>query len=118
MRVAIDTREPWPHPWADYLPEGSMLERGTLETGDVALSASPHGAVKDGDLIGCMTAGREWFERELARSRYVGRFVVVVESGMADVLRAARGMSEASVIGTLAACQRRYTGVFFAGDSE
>lgn len=49
------------------------------------------------------------------RSRYSGRFVVVVEGGLPDVLRTCRGMSEASVLGTLAAWQRRYTGFFFAG---
>jgi len=50
-----------------------------------------------------------------ARSRYAGRFVVVIEASLADVLRAGRGMREASVIGALAAWQRRYTGFVFAG---
>jgi hypothetical protein len=63
-----------------------------------------------------MTSARERFERELARSRYLGRFVVVVEGGLPDVLAARRQMSEASVIGSLAAWQRRYTGFFFAGN--
>jgi hypothetical protein len=62
-----------------------------------------------------MTSARERFERELARSRYCGRFVVVVEGSLPDVLAARRQMSEASVIGTLGAWQRRYTGFFFAG---
>lgn len=117
--VTVDTREPWPHPWADHLPDGWTLERGTLETGDLCLSALPDGAIVERktatDLIGCMTKGRDRFERELARSRYAGRFVVVVEADLPDVLRAARGMSESSVIGTLAAWQRRYTGFVFAG---
>jgi hypothetical protein len=62
-----------------------------------------------------MTSARERFERELMRSRYLGRLVVVVEGTLPDVLVARRQMSEASVIGTLAAWQRRYTGFFFAG---
>jgi hypothetical protein len=33
-RIIVDTREPWSHPWAEYLPEGFQLERGTLETGE------------------------------------------------------------------------------------
>ena len=45
MRVIFDTREPWPHPWAAYLLEGWELERGTLETGDIALAALPEGAI-------------------------------------------------------------------------
>ena len=62
-----------------------------------------------------MTSARGRFERELARSRYLGRFVVVVEGSLQDVLAARRQMSEASVIGTVAAWQRRYTGFVFAG---
>jgi hypothetical protein len=62
-----------------------------------------------------MTSARERFERELGRCRYLGRFVVVVEGGLPDVLAARRQMSETSVVGTLAAWQRRYTGFFFAG---
>ena len=119
MRVTFDTREPVEHPWAAYLPEGWTIERACLETGDIALTALPEGAVVErktpGDLAGCMTAGRDRFERELARSRYVGRFVVVVEGSLPDLLLAARGMTEASVIGTLAAWERRYCGFVFAG---
>jgi hypothetical protein len=65
-----------------------------------------------------MSSSRERFERELGRSRYLGRFVVVVEGGLPDVLAARRQMSEASVIGTLAAWQRRYAGFFFAGSIQ
>ena len=80
------------------LPEGAVVERKTPS-----------------DLVACMTSARERFERELVRSRYLGRFVIVVEGDLQDVLAARRQMSEASVIGTLAAWQRRYTGFFFAG---
>jgi hypothetical protein len=85
-----------------------------LETGDLALAAMPEGAVVErktpSDLVACMTSARERFERELLRSRYLGRFVVVVEGSLPDVLASRRQMSEASVIGTLAAWQRRYAG--------
>jgi hypothetical protein len=80
------------------MPEAAALERKTPS-----------------DLVSCMTTARERFERKLARSRYLGRFVVVVEGSLQDVLAARRQMSEASVIGTLAAWQRRHTGFFFAG---
>lgn len=119
MRVTFDTREPENHPWAEYLPEGWTVERAALETGDIALTALPEGAVCERktatDLSQCLTAGRGRFERELARSRYVGRFVVVCEGSLSDLLLAARGMSEASVIGTLAAWERRYCSFLFAG---
>jgi ERCC4-type nuclease len=85
-----------------------------LETGDLALAAMPEGAVVErktpSDLVACMTSARERFERELLRSRYLGRFVVVVGGSLPDVLASRRQMSEASVIGTLAAWQRRYAG--------
>ena len=45
MRVAVDTREPCPHPWERFLPEGWHFERGTLETDDIALAVLPDGAV-------------------------------------------------------------------------
>jgi hypothetical protein len=70
------------------------------------------------DLVACMTSARDRFERELARGRYLGHFVVVVEGSLPDVLAARRQMSEASVIGTLAAWQRRYTGFFFVESIE
>jgi ERCC4-type nuclease len=45
VRVTVDNRDPWPHPWAKFLPTGWQIERGVLETGDFALSAIPAGAV-------------------------------------------------------------------------
>lgn len=60
-------------------------------------------------------SGCRGFERELARSLYAGRFVVVIEASLPEVLRTCRGMSEASVIGTLAAWERRFCGFLFAG---
>ena len=69
-----------PHPWAKCLPNGWEIERGTLETGDVVLSALPEGAVIErktaSDMASCIGANRERFERELKRGRYVGRLIV------------------------------------------
>ena len=83
MRVIIDEREPRNHPWLAYLPQGWGSERARLETGDLALAAMPEAAVIErktpSDLVACMISARERFERELLRSRYLGRFVVVVE---------------------------------------
>ena len=45
MTLLIDTREPWPHPWGRYLPTGWLIERGVLETGDIALAALPDAGV-------------------------------------------------------------------------
>ena len=43
--ILADTREPWPHPWERFLPEGWVIERGTLETGDLALAMLPEAGV-------------------------------------------------------------------------
>lgn len=123
MKITIDTREPWPHPWAEYFSADVTIQREGLETGDICLSALPDAAVVErktvGDLLACLGRERDRFERELQRSRYVGRLVVVCEGTVADLLCEARrrggGMSDASILGTLAAWQRRFCPFFFAG---
>ena len=124
MRILIDSRESAdPHPWIPFFSEDVRIERGTLETGDFALAALPDAAVIErkavGDLYACLGRERERFERELARSRYLGRLVVVCEGSFADLAMEAhrRGglLSDASIIGTVAAWQRRYCPFFFAG---
>jgi ERCC4-type nuclease len=120
--VLCDTREPWPHPWSAMLPLGWAFERTSLETGDLVLASHPHGAVIErktpGDLASCIGAGRERFERELRRSRYAGRFVVVVEGSLSDVAVAAGGIHHNAVIGTLAAWTERYCPFTFAGSER
>jgi DNA excision repair protein ERCC-4 len=122
MRVTIDTREPWPHPWADYVPQGWEIERGTLETGDLALSALPDGAVVErktpGDLVSCIGSGRERFERELRRGRYTGRMIVVVEGNLSDVFVAGRSVHHNSIVGTFAARILRYCPIVFCGSER
>ena len=120
----MDSRESAdPHPWVAHFSEDVKIERGTLETGDFALAALPDAAVIErkavGDLLACLGRERDRFERELKRGLYVGRLVVVCDGSMADLLCEARrrggGMSDNSIIGTLAAFQRRYAPFFFAG---
>ena len=124
MRILMDSRESAdPHPWVEHFSQDVTIERGTLETGDFALAALPDAAVVErktvGDLLACLGRERIRFEKELKRGRYVGRLVVVCDGSMADLLCEARrrggGMSDASIIGTLAAWQRRYCPFFFAG---
>jgi hypothetical protein len=45
MKLTVDNRDPWPHPWGKFLPAGWEIVREKLETGDVVLSALPEGAV-------------------------------------------------------------------------
>ncbi len=122
ITITCDTREPWPHPWARWLPSHVQLERAGLETGDFCLAGLPDAAVVErktvSDFHGCVTSNRERFERELARSRHVGRFVVVVEGSLFDCIDGSGGLSEASLIGTVAAWTRRYCPIIFAGDER
>jgi len=119
MTVLIDTREPDPYSCLSYLPDGERPEIDTLETGDVALACLPDGVVIErktpSDLAGCIGASRERFERELKRSRYCGRFLVVCEGNLADVCRASRGLTEQAITGTIAAWTTRYCPIVFAG---
>lgn len=112
MLITVDSREPEPHPWERYLPDGWRLERGTLETGDLALAALPDGAVVErktpGDLLSCLGGERTRFERELKRGRYCGRMIVVVEGPLADVVVAGRRLHHNAIIGTFAAWTLRY----------
>lgn len=119
MTAIFDSREPDLHPWSQYLPDGWRKVSGTLETGDIALAALPEGTVIErktpSDLAGCIGKGRERFERELRRGRYVGRLIVVVEGDLRDVIEAAPGIKPAAVVGSLAAWTARYAPFVFAG---
>ena len=120
--VLFDTREPSPHPWQPLLPEGWSFERASLETGDLVLASHPYGAVIErktpGDLASCIGASRERFERELRRSRYAGRFVVVVEGSLSDVVVAGRKLHANSIMGTIAAWTLRFCPFVFAGSQR
>lgn len=116
--LIIDTREPWPHPWAAHLP-GCRLVRQGLETGDVCLAGNAAVVVERktiSDFLGSITAGRDRFERELQRARAdLHQIHIVVEGGMVDCLDARGGMTMASLIGSVAAISRRWCPIHFAG---
>lgn len=115
--ILIDTREPWPHPWAKHLPE-ARFEQQALDTGDIALAANPMIVVERktvSDFLGSITAGRDRFERELARSRHLDHFCVIVEGSMIDCMDERGGLSAESLIGTVAAYGRRKFTIHFAG---
>ena len=125
MRIIVDTREPGEgpdHPWTAFWPEGTKVERATLETGDIALAALPDGAVVERktvpDFLAAIGRERKRFDLEVKRARYCGSFVIIVEGTFADVLTAnhARGLlSEAAIAGTIASWTRRGAPVLFAG---
>ena len=65
MKLTVDNRDPWPHPWGKFLPAGWEIVREKLETGDVVLPALPEGAVIErktpSDMASCIGASRERF---------------------------------------------------------
>ena len=86
LRVVCDSREQQPYTFSGY---PCTVETGTLASGDLTL----HGfgsriAIERkelGDLIGCLTYGRERFERELVRLRSYEFACVLVESPAHDL---------------------------------
>jgi ERCC4-type nuclease len=84
--AVIDNREQLP--W-DLSP--LRMIRGTLQTGDYGLAAAPEAVAIERkslpDLLGCITNGRERFERELDRLRAFPTRAVIVEARW-DELRA------------------------------
>ena len=126
MTILCDNREPLGtgtllHPWAAFWPADVQVIRGTLPTGDVALAALPDGAVVERktvpDFLAALGRERERFERELARSRYLGAFCIIVEGDLRDVCAQARGMNIASIYGTVATWSRRFGPILFAGNT-
>lgn len=112
-----DTREPWPHPWAKHLPDVNLVREG-LETGDMALAGNPAIVIERktvSDFLGSITAGRERFENELKRSRYLDHFCIIVEGSLIDCANEKGGLSMESLIGTVAAITRRWCPIHFAG---
>jgi hypothetical protein len=75
---------------------------------DIALAALPEGAVVERktptDLTSCIGAGRERFERELRRGRYVGRLIVVIEGTWLTFL--AEGLEGSARMPSLEALRR------------
>lgn len=121
--ILCDSREPWPHPWEAYLPPNVRLESATLETGDFSLQGLEDLVCierKTGaDLLGCIGSSRERFERELRRARQgVGRFAIIVEATLAELLRNAGGIHPNAIVGSLAAWTRRGAPVILAGSSR
>ena len=119
--LLVDTREPWPHPWAAKLPEGWTVERATIETGDVCLAANPEIVIERktlSDFLGCVGSNRERFEKELRRARHLQCFAVIVEADFPELISRRGGISWQALVGTVAAWSRRYCPIIFAGDSR
>jgi DNA excision repair protein ERCC-4 len=120
MHILVDTREQHPYTFARF--EGVTLHPAGLESGDYSLPGHDHLVAIErktlDDLIGCLTTGRERFERELHRLRPYLVKAVVVEATLEDVARGRyrSGMNAQSALQSILAFMVRYSIPFvFAG---
>ena len=83
MKILIDTREQQPYSFE------TESETATLGTGDYSLAGAENLISIErksiDDLVGCLTSGRERFERELYRGRALDYFALVVEASLSDL---------------------------------
>lgn len=111
MIILTDTREQAPYLFTGYEVD---VEPSTLPVGDYSLPGFEDRVSIElkslDDLIGCLTVGRDRFERELARGRAYDFFVVVVEASLVDVYNGKyqSAMAPQSALQSLVAFQVRY----------
>ena len=89
MKIVVDSREQAPFSFGHGRYAGTVVETGTLDTGDYSLVGLTDKIAVErkslDDLLGCLTSGRERFERELSRGGGMDFFAVVVEASWADL---------------------------------
>jgi len=119
ITIKIDSREQIPYKFE--VPS----ETGTLSVGDYSIRGlEDHVAVERktlDDLIGCLTAGRDRFERELFKGKSLEYFCLIVEASLSDLAngRFRSHMNPKSAIQSLLAFSIRYRlPIFFAESRE
>ena len=83
LKIKIDTREQQPYEFEN------PSEVGTIPIGDYSICGlENHIAVERkelNDLIGCLTTGRERFEKELHKGRALDYFALIIEASLSDL---------------------------------
>lgn len=91
MKIVVDQREQLPFGFHGPRYEGVEVEAGTVTTGDYSLAGLTDRVATErksvDDLVGCLTSGRERFERELQRAVGLDAFAVVVEASWEDLAK-------------------------------
>ncbi len=111
MLILTDTRETLPYTFTGY---DCQVEAATLATGDYSLKDLETKISLERkslpDLIGCLTVGRDRFEKELRRARPYEFFAVVVEATLADVYagKYQSAMTPQSALQSIIAFEVRY----------
>lgn len=88
LEITIDTREQTP---LHFAPEVAVTRRGTIRTGDYAVTGDTGFSVERkslDDFLGTISSGWERFQRELYRAKDAGfpSFPIVVEARFTDVV--------------------------------
>ena len=119
MKIKVDTREQRP-----YQFESPSLV-GTVPVGDYSICGlENHISIERkeiNDLIGCLTTGRERFERELHKGKALDYFALVIEASLSDLSNGAyrSKMLPKSAIQSLLAFSVRYRlPIFFCESRE
>ena len=120
MKILIDTREQNPYRFE------TPSEVGTIPVGDYSIVGGFENSIaierkELNDLIGCLTKGRERFERELFKSKSLDYFALVIEASLTDLINGdyRSRMNPKSAIQSLLAFSVRYRlPVFFAESRE
>jgi ERCC4-type nuclease len=122
VRLLVDSREKWPFIWAPYFTDRVIVERATLETGDVAVAGlEDFGAVERKtipDMLNCLGRDRIRFIKELQRARYCGSFMVIIEGDLQSLILQCRELHPNSILASLASWQAQYCPFFFASTPE
>jgi len=108
MLIKVDSREQLPYEFEN------PSEVGTISIGDYSIvGLENHIAVERktlDDLISCLTAGRERFERELFKGKALSCFALVIEASLSDLVNGhyRSQMGPKSAIQSLLAFSIRY----------
>ena len=108
MLIKVDSREQLPYEFEN------PSEVGTISIGDYSIvGLENHITVERkelNDLIGCLTTGRERFERELYKGKALDYFALVIEASLSDLIngRYKSEMNPKSAIQSLIAFSVRY----------
>ena len=114
MKIIQDSREQAPYAFNAPRYAGTVVEVGTLQTGDYSLHGLTDRIALErkslSDLCGTLTAGRERFQRECERGQGLEYFGLIIEASMDDVRRHnyRSAMTPQSLLQTLAAWSVRY----------
>ena len=119
IKIRVDSREQLPYVF------GSPSEVGGLPVGDYSIVGLENQISIErktiDDLIGCLTTGRERFERELHRGRALDYFCLIVEASLSDLAngRYRSRMNPKSATQSLLAFSVRYRlPIFFCESRE